>query len=117
VFSLREPQSTSLENALVKFRGGALQLLSTFARCLPGTGRVPLDRATNRTTNMGYRRGGFVLTPPSLMIFVIALILALFAMLVHYTHVAVPLVSASRAFDALAIAYVVLTIGVLFRGI
>jgi len=35
VFSLREPQSTSLENALVKFRGGALQLLSTFARCLP----------------------------------------------------------------------------------
>jgi hypothetical protein len=34
-FSLREPQSTSLENALVKFRGGALQLLSTFARCLP----------------------------------------------------------------------------------
>jgi hypothetical protein len=35
VFSLREPQSTSLENALVKFRGGVLQLLSTFARCLP----------------------------------------------------------------------------------
>jgi hypothetical protein len=66
---------------------------------------------------MGYRRGGFVLTPPSLVIFVIALILALFAMVVHYTHVAVPVVSASRAFDALAIAYVVLTIGVLFRGI
>jgi hypothetical protein len=83
-----------------------------------GTGPVPLDRAaTNRTTNMGYRRGSFVLTPPSLMIFVIALILALFAMVVHYTHVAVPIVSASRAFDALAIAYVVLTIGVLFRGI
>jgi hypothetical protein len=51
------------------------------------------------------------------MIFVIALILALFAMLVHYTHMPVPLVSASHAFDALAIAYVVLTIGVLFRGV
>jgi hypothetical protein len=66
---------------------------------------------------MGYRRGGFVLTPPSLMIFVIALILALFAMLVHYTHMPVPVVSAAHAFDALAIAYVVLTIGVLFRGV
>ena len=31
----RETESTSLENALVKFRGGVLQLLSTFARCLP----------------------------------------------------------------------------------
>jgi hypothetical protein len=62
---------------------------------------------------MPWRRSGFVLTPPSLMIFVIAL----FAMLVHYTHVSVPIVSASRAFDALAIAYVVLTIGVLFRGV
>jgi hypothetical protein len=66
---------------------------------------------------MPWRRSGFVLTPPSLLIFVIALILALFAMLVHYTHVSVPIVSASRAFDALAIAYVVLTIGVLFRGV
>jgi hypothetical protein len=72
---------------------------------------------SNGETDMGYRRGGFVLTPPSLMIFVIALILALFAMLVHYTHMPVPLVSASHAFDALAIAYVVLTIGVLFRGV
>jgi hypothetical protein len=117
-FSLREPESTSLENAVAKFRAWSLQLLSTFARCL----REPVEfrltgAATNRTTNMGYRRGGFVLTPPSLMIFVIALILALFAMVVHYTHVAIPMVSASRAFDALAIAYVVLTIGVLFRGI
>jgi hypothetical protein len=91
--------------------------LSTFARCLPEPVEFRQAGSNHRTTNMGYRRGGFVLTPPSLMIFVIAMILALFAMLVHYTHLAVPLVSASRAFDALAIAYVVLTIGVLFRGI
>jgi hypothetical protein len=38
-------------------------------------------------------------------------------MLVHYTHMPVPLLRASHAFDALAIAYVVLTIGVLFRGV
>jgi hypothetical protein len=105
---------------LRKYRVGGLQLLSTLERFLPelsGSVSVRLDRATKRTTNMPWRRSGFVLTPPSLMIFVIALILALLAMVVHYTHVAVPIVSASRAFDALAIAYVVLTIGVLFRGV
>jgi hypothetical protein len=66
---------------------------------------------------MPYRRGSFALTPPSMVIFVIALVLALFAMLAHYTHASVPLLNASHAFDALAIAYVVLTIGVLFRGV
>jgi hypothetical protein len=90
-------------------RGATFVALCTFPA---GT-----DQVTDRTTTMGYRRGGFVLTPPSLMIFVIALILALFAMLVHYTHMPVPVVSATHAFDALAIAYVVLTIGVLFRGV
>ena len=66
---------------------------------------------------MPYRRGSFALTPPSMVIFVIALVLALFAMLAHYTHASVPLLTSSHAFDALAIAYVVLTIGVLFRGV
>lgn len=66
---------------------------------------------------MPFRRGGFALTPPSLMIFVIALVLALVALLSHYMHASVPLISSARAFDALAIAYVLLTIGVLFRGI
>jgi hypothetical protein len=69
------------------------------------------------TVDMPYRRGSFALTPPSMMIFVIALVLALFAMLAHYTHAAVPLITSSRAFDALAIAYVVLVIGVLFRRV
>jgi hypothetical protein len=68
-------------------------------------------------TTMPYRRGSFALTPPSMMIFVIALVLALVAMLAHYTHASVPLITGAHAFDALAIAYVVLTIGVLFRGI
>ena len=66
---------------------------------------------------MPYRRGSFALTPPSMVIFVIALVLALFAMLSHYTHAALPLLTSSHAFDALAIAFVVLTIGVLFRGV
>jgi hypothetical protein len=66
---------------------------------------------------MPYRRGGFALTPPSLAIFLISVVLALIALLVRYAHVSVPIISASRIFDVLAIAYVVLVIGVLFRRI
>jgi hypothetical protein len=66
---------------------------------------------------MPYRRGGFALTPPSLVIFLIAVVLALIALLVRYAHVSVPIISASRIFDVLAIAYVVLVIGVLFRRV
>lgn len=66
---------------------------------------------------MPYRRGGFALTPPSLAIFVISLVLALVALLVRYAHVSVPIISAAHVFDVLALAYVVLTAGVLFRGI
>ena len=66
---------------------------------------------------MPYRRGGFALTPPSLMIFVISLVLALIALLIRYAHVSIPIISSSRVFDVLAIAYLVLVIGVLFRRI
>jgi hypothetical protein len=66
---------------------------------------------------MPFRRGGFALTPPSVLIFVISLVLAVLALLVHYAHVSVPIISASQVFDVLAIAYVVLMVGVLFRGI
>ena len=66
---------------------------------------------------MPYRRGGFALTPPTFVVFFISLVLAVVAMLVHYAHVSVPIISAARVFDVLAIAYVVLTAGVLFRGI
>jgi hypothetical protein len=67
--------------------------------------------------SMPFRRGGFALTPPSVLIFVISLVLAVLALLVHYAHVSVPIISASQVFDVLAIAYVVLMVGVLFRGI
>jgi len=66
---------------------------------------------------MPYRRGGFALTPPSLVIFLISVVLALIARLIRYAHVSVPIISASRIFDVLAIAYVVLVIGVLFRRV
>jgi hypothetical protein len=66
---------------------------------------------------MAYRRAGFALTPPSIAFFLISVALALIAMLVHYAGVRVPILNASRMFDVLAIAYVVLAIGVLFRGV
>ena len=55
---------------------------------------------------MPYRRGGFALTPPSVVVFVISLVLAVLALLVHYAHVSVPIINTSRVFDVLAIAYV-----------
>jgi hypothetical protein len=66
---------------------------------------------------MPYRRGGFALTPPSLVIFLISLLLALIALLIRYAHVSVPIISASHVFDVLAIAYLVLMVGVLFRRV
>ena len=66
---------------------------------------------------MPYRRGGFALTPPSLVIFLISLVLAVVALLAHHAHVSVPIISSSHMFDVLAIAYVVLMTGVLFRGV
>lgn len=66
---------------------------------------------------MAFRRSGFALTPPSVAIFAVSLVLAVLAFLVHYAHISVPIVSSARAFDVLAIAYVALTVGVLFRGV
>jgi hypothetical protein len=62
-------------------------------------------------------RRSFELTPPSFIVFIISVILALLAVLVHYAHVSVPVIGASHVFDVLMVAYVVLLIGVLFRGI
>jgi hypothetical protein len=66
---------------------------------------------------MPFRRGGFTLTPPSVIVFVISLVLAVLALLVHYAHVSVPIISTSRVFDVLTLAYVILTVGVLIRGV
>jgi hypothetical protein len=66
---------------------------------------------------MPFRRGGFTLTPPSVIVFVISIVLAILAMLVRYAHVSVPVINASRVFDVLAIAYVLLAAGVLIRRV
>jgi hypothetical protein len=66
--------------------------------------------------NMASRRS-FELTPPSFVVFIISVILALLAVLIHYAHVSIPVIGASRVFDVLMVAYVVLLVGVLFKGV
>ena len=61
------------------------------------------------------RRAGLPLTAPSVPLFAIAVVLAVLAMLVQYGDVAIPVISA-YAFNTLAVAFAVLTAGVLLRN-
>jgi hypothetical protein len=73
-------------------------------------------QTTDREMKMASRRS-FELTPPSFVVFVISVILALAAVLVHYGHIAIPLIGAAHVFDVLLAGYVVMLIGVLFKGV
>lgn len=66
---------------------------------------------------MAYRRGSFALTPPSMAVFVISLVLALIAFVARYGHVRIPIINPSYIFELLAIAYILLVLGVLLRRI
>jgi hypothetical protein len=57
----------------------------------------------------------FYLTPPSVPVFVISVLLALLAVFAVYGHLSI--LKASSAFLVLLIAYVVLAAGVLIRGV
>ena len=61
------------------------------------------------------RRAGLPLTAPSVPLFAIAVILAVLAMLVQYAGLDIPVIS-EHVFTTLAIAFAVLTAGVLLRG-
>jgi hypothetical protein len=64
---------------------------------------------------MAVRRAGLPLTAPSVPLFAIAVVLAVLAMLVQYGGVAIPFIS-EHVFNTLAVAFAVLTAGVLLRG-
>ena len=61
------------------------------------------------------RSSSFLLTPPTFPVFLISLVIAAAALLVHYAGVSIPVLTKARAFDVLALAYAVLLIGVLVR--
>ncbi len=61
------------------------------------------------------RSSSFLLTSPTLPVFLISLVIAAAALLVHYAGVSIPMLSKGRAFDVLVLAYAVLLVGVLSR--
>jgi len=88
------------------------RVASVAGRTLVLGGEGDLDGAL-----FGYaRRGGsFLLTPPTLPVFLVSLALAAAALLVHYAGVPLPMLGKARAFDVLALGYGVLLISVLLR--
>jgi len=56
------------------------------------------------------------LTPPTRVTFIISVVLAILALLVHYAHVSIPVVSA-HVWETLLLAYLVLFLGNLLRGL
>jgi hypothetical protein len=67
-------------------------------------------------TAMPYARARrFYLTPPSLPLFFVSLVLAILAVLVTYGHLS--LFRSSYAFLVLLVGYIVLAIGCLFRRV
>ena len=63
------------------------------------------------------RRGNFALTPPTVVLFAISVIIAALALLAGYGKVSIPWVSAGHVLDTLAIAYLLLVAGVVFPNI
>jgi hypothetical protein len=56
------------------------------------------------------------LTPPTRVTFIISVVLAILALLVHYAHVSIPVVS-THVWETLLLAYLVLLLGNLLRGL
>ncbi len=66
---------------------------------------------------MAYRRGGFALTPPSLLLFVISLVCAVISLLIYYRVVQIPIINPRYVYELLLIGYIVLLVGVVFRRV
>ncbi|MDP2009798.1 MAG: hypothetical protein Q8K11_06450 [Phenylobacterium sp.] len=64
---------------------------------------------------MAARRAGAPLTAPSVPLFAIAVVLAVLSMLVQYAGIDIPLIR-EHVFTTLAVAFAILTAGVLLRG-
>jgi hypothetical protein len=63
---------------------------------------------------MAFRRGGFSLTPPTMVVFAISVILGVLALLMRYAGLSIPALN-PHVFNMLAIAFLLLVAGVVFR--
>ena len=73
-----------------------------------------VGRSRGRVTRGGSR---FNLSAPTFLTFVISVVLAVIAALSRYAGITIPIIGAAHVFDLLAVAYVLLLAGVMFRGI
>jgi hypothetical protein len=82
-----------------------------------GSRRSCRDGISRSESTMPYSRpvSRFYLTPPSLPVFLISVVMALLAVFAVYGHLSI--FKASSAFVVLLIAYIVLAAGVLIRGV
>jgi hypothetical protein len=62
---------------------------------------------------MAFRRGGFALTPPSMVVFAISVIIGVVALLIRYAGLSIPALN-PHVFNMLAIAFLLLVAGVVF---
>lgn len=65
---------------------------------------------------MAYRRGGFALTPPSIIIFVISVVFAVISLLIYYGF-RIPIINSRYVYELLLIGYLLLLAGVIFRRV
>ncbi len=63
---------------------------------------------------MAVRRGGFILTPPTMVVFAISVILGVLALLMRYAGLSIPALN-PHVFNMLAVAFLLLVAGVVFR--
>lgn len=66
---------------------------------------------------MAFRRGGFALTPPSMLLFIISVVCAVVSLLIYYRLVQIPLINPRYVYELLLIGYIILLIGVTFRRV
>lgn len=97
--------------------GGCARAAAIVNGTNPGAPRSCRDGISRSEPTMPYTRpmSRFYLTPPSLPVFLISVVLALLAVFAVYGHLS--LFKASSAFLVLLIAYIVLAAGVLIRGV
>lgn len=66
---------------------------------------------------MAFRRGGFALTPPSMLLFIISVVCAVISLLIYFRIVQIAIINPRYVYELLLIGYLVLVAGVIFRRV
>lgn len=66
---------------------------------------------------MAFRRGGFALTPPSMLLFIISVVCAMISLLIYFRIVQIAIINPRYVYELLLIGYLVLVAGVIFRRV